>query len=63
MASVDASNACILPSHILLSLVPPLPSTAWGEPCVLDDHAGHLNAQDPILLYASCRLVIVMKLF
>jgi hypothetical protein len=29
----------------------------------LGHHAGHLNAQDPILLYASGRLVLVRKLF
>ena len=62
MASVDASNSCIPPSSPLITLVPPLPSTTRGEPCVLDGNPGRLNASDRILLYASGRLVIVRNL-
>jgi WD repeat-containing protein 1 (actin-interacting protein 1) len=60
--SVDASNACIPPSHPLITSVPPLPSTTRGEPCVLDGRAGRLNASSPILLYASGKLVVVRTL-
>ena len=58
MASVDASNSCIPLSSPLSVLSPPLPTTVRGEPCVLDGSPGRLNADSPIILYGSGRLVI-----
>jgi WD40 repeat protein len=62
MASVDASNSCIPPSSPLEALSPPLPTTIRGEPCVLDGKPGRLNADRPVILYGSGRLVIIREL-
>jgi WD repeat-containing protein 1 (actin-interacting protein 1) len=60
--SVDASNSCIPLSSPLSSLSPPLPTTVRGEPTVLDGSPGRLNADYPLILYGSGRLVIVREL-
>jgi WD40 repeat protein len=56
---VDASNACIPITSNLIATTPPLPSTVRGEPVRLDGQPGRINANNPILVYPSNRLVIV----
>ena len=59
---VDASNSCIPPSHSLIALTPPLPTTTRGEPVILDGNGGSFNADRSILVYPSGRLVVVRDL-
>lgn len=62
MASVDASNSCIPPSHPLYASVPPLPSTTRGERCILDGKCGRHNNDRPVLLYCNGKLVIIREM-
>lgn len=63
MASVDASNSCIPPSHPLLVLGPPLPSTTRGESCVVSGKGGRFHQDShSVLLYGSGKSVVVQYL-
>lgn len=62
MLSVDASNSCIPHSHKLLSLIPPLPRPERGIPLSLDGTGGRINADRPLLVYPSGRLVVIREL-
>ena len=60
--SVDASNSCIPPCCKVVSLNPPLPTTTRGVPLSLDGEGGRINADKPLLVYPSGRLVVVREL-
>jgi hypothetical protein len=60
--TVDASNSCIPPSCNISSLIPPLPTTERGVPLSLDGSGGRINADKPLLVYPSGRLVVVRDL-
>ncbi|KAL3782567.1 hypothetical protein ACHAW5_004875 [Stephanodiscus triporus] len=63
--SVDASNACIPPSHPLVRQSLPLPTATRGEPLFLDGDGGRLNEDDvgrrPLLMYGFGRLVVIRE--
>ena len=62
MASVDASNACIPPTHPLLRQAFPLPTTTRGEPLFLDGNGGRYNEDNdkvpPLVMYALGKLIV-----
>jgi len=60
--SVDASNSCIPPTCNLIGQAPPLPTTERGIPLSLDGSGGRLNADRPLLVYPSGRLVVIREL-
>eukprot|EP00546_Thalassionema_frauenfeldii_P016749 CAMPEP_0178896732 /NCGR_PEP_ID=MMETSP0786-20121207/1346_1 /TAXON_ID=186022 /ORGANISM="Thalassionema frauenfeldii, Strain CCMP 1798" /LENGTH=660 /DNA_ID=CAMNT_0020567187 /DNA_START=52 /DNA_END=2031 /DNA_ORIENTATION=+ len=62
MASVDASNSCIPPSHPLYASVPPLPSTTRGERCILDGKCGRHNYDRSVLLYSNGKSVVIREM-
>jgi len=66
MASVDASNACIPPTHPLIRQAFPLPTTVRGEPLFLDGNGGRYNEENdkipPLVMYAFGKLIVVREL-
>ena len=58
----DASNAGIPPSHPLITLIPPLPTTSRGEPLVIDGNPGTFNSKRPVVLYPAGKLVVIREL-
>ncbi|KAL3827322.1 hypothetical protein ACHAXA_005068 [Cyclostephanos tholiformis] len=70
--SVDASNACIPPSHPLIRQALPLPSTNRGEPLFLDGDGGRWNDGDddgssngkrrPLVMYGFGKLVVIREI-
>jgi hypothetical protein len=66
MASVDARNACIPPTHPLIRQAFPLPTTVRGEPLFLDGNGGRYNEDNdkvpPLVMYSFGKLIIVHEL-
>lgn len=63
---VDASNACIPPTHPLTFQALPLPSASRGERIFLDGESGRLNDDNnnraPLVMYASGKLIVVREI-
>lgn len=63
---VDASNACIPPTHPLTFQALPLPTANRGEPIFVDGDGGRLNDNDdkraPLVMYAWGKLIVVREI-
>ena len=64
---VDASNACIPPTHPLTFQALPLPTATRGETIFLDGEGGRLNDHDdnkhaPLVMYAWGKLIVVREI-
>eukprot|EP00986_Skeletonema_menzelii_P008809 scaffold3836_cov137-Skeletonema_menzelii.AAC.5 len=63
---VDASNACIPPTHPLTYQALPLPTASRGETIFLDGQGGRLNDNDdqraPLIMYAWGKLIVVREI-